>query len=522
MNINNGKCDHLSSHKMVNRVALGSLLGFMGLGISFLRQVLLVPLFLLGWGASLYGEWMTLYALVGYLTLTDIGMNMYVINRLNHCYSTGQLDEYRRILHSSLLLFSAIVAAVYCLFVLSILTLPVNNWLNIKIMGKSTLVLAAVILGGRVLFAIPMGVITGLYQTFGEFPRGVIIRNLQQFGTVTLICLILLFGGGVVEIAGAELITFLGFTLLIIYDIKKRHPDIDIGFQASDLRLAMTFLGPGLLFFLIKLSNGLTIQGSVLVVSVFAGGASVAVFVVHRTLLNLMRQFVGFFCSALWPELTSLEALGKYDKLRVVHRLTVKLMFLSTVFISIWLHFAGKDIIELWTLNKITFHQILFDTFLLYLIVQTPYSTSGTFLAAINRHKSVCICSILSSAMGIGLAIVLVRYMGMVGVVAGLLIGDALLSSWFIPLNTCRIIGENFSNLWKGTLVRGFPIISAGIGVGWFVSKLTNLHVILNILITGLAILSSGVILGWFFWLNRQERNELLSIKQRLGLKWRG
>jgi len=491
------------------RVTLGSLAVIIGQGINVFRQIVLVPLCLWVWGVQLYGEWLALYAMIAYLSILDFGMQMYVVNRLNQCYSVNRLSDYNRILHSALVLYLSI-AVVAGIFISGfIVSVPIEQWLNFDLMDHSVAAVVAILLAVQLIFSIPQGLILGLYRTFGEFPRGATIRNIQQILIFGLMALTLLLGGNVVHVAAIQLIPLAGVTAFVLSDIRRRRPEIKIGFKEADWSLAVTFLGPSLLFFLIQISGVVTIQGSMLVVSTLAGSAYVAVFAVHRTLANFVRQIVGALTNALWPELTSLEAMGDYYRLRDVHRLFVKVSFAICVFAGIWLHFVGRDIISLWTRDRISFDQQLFDVFLLYLILQAPWLASSVFPAAFNQHRNLAVCYIVSSVLGLTLSVLLFRFFGIAGVAMGVLIADLLVCGWIVPFQTCRMLGESIRRFWFEVVMRGQPVILAVWGCAWVLQSimLSSAGRILTIgLTTGLL----GMVLGYVFWLDKTERLQVL------------
>jgi len=492
------------------RVTIGSLAVIMGQGINILRQVLLVPLFLWAWGAQLYGEWLALYAVVAYLSILDFGMQMYVVNRLNQCYSVNRLSDYNRVLHSALVLYLSIAAVAGVSLASVTFNVPIEQWLNFKFMNHTVAALVTVLLVVQLIFAIPQGLILGLYRTFGEFPRGTMIRNLQQISIFGLTALTILLGGGVVHVAAVQLLPLAGITAFVLRDLKKRRPEIRIGIKEADWRLAVTFLGPSLLFFLIQVSGVITIQGSIIVVSVLAGSAYVAIFAVHRTLTNFIRQMVGALTNALWPELTSLEAKGDYDKLRVLHRSFVKMSFSVCVFAGIWLHFIGKDIISVWTMGRLVFDQKLFDVFLLYLMFQAPWLASSVFPAAFNRHRNLAVCYIVSAVLGIAFSLFLFRFLGITGVALGLLIADVLVCGWFVPLQTCRILDESVKKFWLEVVVRGLPVIVVVWSGAWFLQSAVSSSVT-RIIIVGLTVGLLGAVCGYAFWLDKPERLQVVN-----------
>ncbi|MFX0208320.1 MAG: hypothetical protein ACFFDT_20215 [Candidatus Hodarchaeota archaeon] len=497
--------------RIIRRLTLGSIAVFMGQGINILGQILVVPLFLWAWGPQLYGEWLALYAVVAYFSLLDFGMQAYVINRLNQCYSVGQLKDYSCILHSALVLYLSVAIVAVSLTTAALSLAPVEQWLNFKLMDHQISAIVAIFLATQIIFAIPQGLIIGLYRTLGEFPRGATIRNLRQGCTLGFVALVLLFGGNVIHVAAIQLIPPLGAVAFALRDLKNRHPELNIGLAQSHWKMAITFLAPSLLFFLIQISNALILQGSIIVVSVFAGSPYVAVFAIHRTLTNLIRQIVGSLNNALWPELTTLEATDNYSLLRVVHRSFVKISFGICVIAGIWLHFVGKDIMSLWTLGRITFDQRLLDVFIIYLIFQAPWLASGLFPASFNRHRNLAICYFLSAVSGLGLALGLVRHLGIVGVALGLLIADILVCGWFVPLDTCRILGDNVRKFWVSVAMRGFPVIA----LGWVVTRLAIVYIsppIPRILVALASLTLIALCAGYFLWLNKAEKRNISSL----------
>src|SRR5262245_54005084 len=114
------------------RVAKGTLANVLGQVLNIAGQLALVPILLRYWGNQTYGEWLALSAMVAYLSTLDLGMQTYVVNRLNQCYSLGQMDEYTRVLHSGLLVNLAIPLAGFCIALPLLFTAPLGRWLQLQ------------------------------------------------------------------------------------------------------------------------------------------------------------------------------------------------------------------------------------------------------------------------------------------------------------------------------------------------------------------------------------------------------
>jgi O-antigen/teichoic acid export membrane protein len=498
---------------LIRRVGLGWLATFLGQVINFAGRVVSIPLFLAMWGNEKYGEWLTLYAFVGYLTVMDFGMQPYVVNRLITFYSLKKLDDYKRILHSALSL--SVVIALTAMTVLTCLafTLPLSSWLHLKFsVGFHGLIL--VLLAGQIVFAIPMGLIRSVYASVGEYPRGMMTANVQQFFLYGLTIFILFAGGGLLSVAAIQLLPLFGITLFILFDLPRRHPEIQIGVKKREWALAFNLFLPSLFFFLIYLSNAILLSGSILVVNAVLGAASVAVFATIRTMCNLIQQFIGLIKTPLWPEINAFEAEKDYEKLRIAHQLLVKVSFWACGSMVVFLHFFGKDIINLWIGGKIIFDQRLLDLFLIYLTSQIIWSSSSLILVATNHHRKFSICQITSSISGLGLAIILASHMGLSGIVLGLFLADIATCLWFVPRESCKLIGESLRKFWTDCVLRGIPILLIVSFIAWWIGSMIEspiFSIVLALLSVGIAVTG----MGYFFWLNAAERMRITPVALR-------
>ena len=81
---------------LTKRVTRGGIFTVLNQMTDALRYVFLVPLFLSAWGSQVYGEWLTISALVAYLSFANAGIHNYVVNSLTQSYSQGDLIKYTK------------------------------------------------------------------------------------------------------------------------------------------------------------------------------------------------------------------------------------------------------------------------------------------------------------------------------------------------------------------------------------------------------------------------------------------
>ncbi|MEA1926827.1 MAG: lipopolysaccharide biosynthesis protein [Candidatus Auribacterota bacterium] len=506
-----------SNQQRAHRVALGSLISFAGNIINIFGRVFLVPLFLKSWGTERYGEWLTLFAAVGYMSMLDLGIQNYVINKLNQCYSTGRSREYGYVLRSALKVSVISCSLIILLIAVILPLLPLGKWFHFTQTGHSLVVLVTCLLAVQIVARIPSGIITGLYRTMGEFHRGAILVNIKVIMVFLITGAALISGGGFAILALLQLVPILVITLYVFRDMRRRHPEIKLGFKGGSMKKGFSFLLPASPFFLIRISTLTVFSGSTMIVATQLGPAVVAVFSTLRTLAHVTKQIPQAINIALWPELTSLEARKEYRTLRKIQLFMVKIGFSISVCLAMFIHFCGKDIVNLWTRGRIPYDSGLMNIFLIYLALQLIWTLSGTFQAAFNLPALGSFCSIASTVLGLFLAYFLTRSYGAAGTVGGLFIAELFICGIIIPARTCRILGESLFKFFREVFFRALPGVAFLYLFGHrFRQLLSPLDPIYVIIIFGTVIMTTGLALSYFLYLNRDERKRLFSLLRGL------
>ncbi len=419
---------------MRKRLIQGIGANFLGQFINLASRVLLVPLFLTAWGAAVYGEWLLLTSIAAYLTLTDLGGQLYIVNRLTQAYALRDLPLFRKILHTGLRLFLIIPLAAFVVFVGVILLFPPGSLLQITITSPRVVFLVLAILAFQLVFSLPQGILVGVYRAVELLPRGVMLANSMQLATSILIALGLWLQGGLVTIACMQLLPFLVVALVAGWDLNRRFPQFHLlWLREADLSYGLTFIKPSLHFFGIQLAQAFSIQGTVLVVGMALGSVQVVVFSTMRTIINLIRSFFEQISQASWPELTRLDSQHDEEKFFLLFRAIFRSTLIAAVIFMAIFHFWGEDLYHFWLRKTVSYQPRVMDLFLIYMGQLLIWLTCSHPLMAINRHRTLAKMIVVSSTLNIGLAYLGGRQLGLPGVILGMITGDLLLPCWFVP-----------------------------------------------------------------------------------------
>ncbi len=466
----------------------------------------LVPLYLKYWSAGLYGEYLALFAAVSYLTSLDIGMQQAAINRLTQAYAKGDLVEYRSVLDTAAAFYLILAAAVSCLVAGVAHLLPISRWIGLRVTSPATAQAVLILLAAYSVWSMPMRLITATYQTMGNMARSQWIANAQQVLVVLFCATVLLFGGGMLATASAQLLTVALVVSFVLFEIRHRRPAFFPGVSQARLSVLKELAHPSMLFALLLAGNLIAYQGSTLLISATMGSLAVVVLSISKAIIDVIRQALYSITLALCPEFARMEALGEFENLRRTHRLVMAVTGAITLALAAVLWYEGPQMISLWTHGRVEPDVILLRLFLILLALQTPWAASSTVATATNRHQVQAVGYFFAAISGISLIAALVRYLGIWAVPVGLAFGEALGCYHFVIKATCRMIGEPYAafalRFWLGfavvaaaVLATAWAIHSTGVGltlVRWFVM--------------GVLTLAVSVICAWRVWLNASDR----------------
>jgi O-antigen/teichoic acid export membrane protein len=500
-----------AARQRFNSVATGTLANVLGQILNIGGQLALVPILLHYWGTEIYGEWLALSAMVTYLATLDLGMQTYVVNRLNQCYSVNDMEEYTRVLHTGFLVNLLIPALGFAVTLPLILMAPLTKWLQLRDTDPSTAAWVTVLLSLQVVYSIGYGVVVGIYRTINEYARGQMIMNVRFLFNVLLTVGIVLYGGQMRAVATAQLALLVATSILVYIDLVRRRPEIRIGFSRADWRLGLQFIGPSSMFLGIQISGAVAIQGSTILVSSMFGAATLVVFASLRTLSNMIKQATATVQLALWPEFTALDAQSEQKSLRMLHLLGAKVVMAIAVCSTVFLITVGDRLVAFWTRGRIAYDEALMVALLVWACSQAHWFSSAILISACNRQKIVLRAHATAAIGGFLLGYVLAHWFGVVGFVYGLAGADIVICGIGLPYLACKTIGESRLKFFNEVTARSALLLAATYFGVRFVLPLAGAagNGVRDFVSAGLLTCILGAVAAYVMALNSFERNRL-------------
>lgn len=453
---------------LLDRVVHGTLALSLVTAVNMAGQLATVPVAMLAWGAPRYGEWVALSALVGFLTLADLGVQPHVVNQMTASHARGDRKAFLADLHSAFRLQGLVVTALFALGAAVLALLPIRRWYGVATASRLEVYLTVLLLGAELLIAVVTGPLGGVYRATGRFTRGALVTVVQRLlffgGQLGL----MLAGKGFAALALARVALSLLITAWLIVDLRRTLPWFEISLTKlrGDLRAGLKMLGPGSLFILTGLADYLTLQGTVLVVQTLAGGAEVTQLATQRTMVNMARMLASQLPIVLWPEITAMSARGELARLLRVHRSMAKMVAFLTGALLFALLPLGRTVYGLWTLRSLSFDPALYAIMAAQTVAWGIWSSSSTVLVATNRQARLAKFLVANAVVTLGLAVLLVPRLGVRGAALAALFADLAVMAWSAPRAACELTGDRlpaFAREVLGALFLGL-LVPAGFG----------------------------------------------------------
>ena len=432
-----------------------------GLIVRAVVQVGAVSILAAVWGLQLYGEWLILAAVPAYIAVSDIGL-----------FTAASNDMIMRVARDdregALVTFQASTAAVTVLFALVVVVLfavaaaaPLASWLNLEVISENTAAGVLVILGLNTMLVAYAGVLYGVLASEGLYGEGVF-----ALAGITLIefcglAAVVLLGGGPALAAGAMFATRLPGTMAMFLYARRRVPWLLLGRPVGVGRALKPLITPSLASAAFPAGFALNIQGMVILVGVVLGPASTAVFSTLRTMSRLIVQALASVPAVIAPEISKAFAEDDIDRLRSLHRRGCQAVVWIAAPIVAILALFGQSIVSTWTSGTVEAQGGLLYLFLAVAALSALWLTSLAVMFARNRHQSLAIYFVVSSALALPVAYLSLQAWGLDGAAASRMLEAVMV---VVTLRqTIPAAGDTFVG-WLGQVMKPPPLRAILVG----------------------------------------------------------
>lgn len=417
-----------------SRIVSGSLASWARIGVTFVTQLLLVPVYLSYWSPELYGLWLSVLAFVAIWTTLDFGHAEYLgfeflkLGRSNR-------DEISLRLWSSIGLAFGVglieltIIGLIVYYDLAGILLGDISIANVNVMRDSGLVIMALYFAW-----LTNGYIAGILQRalypFGYYPRTSwwAVGNSVIVSAAPIVAIIM--GADLLKAGLALAFADVIYNLVYWFDLVRLarveniwFKKIQLSYGFKDYRNSLVLSGKS---FLEKLRH----QGIRVILAPLSGAGGVAAFSTMRTGANVALQGLSTITNPMLPEL--MRFLNQQDQQRTeavfgMVWMVVILLAPAVVILQVFV----EPLYIIWTRDSISFDPLLFGLLslgvLIYGLAQPPISV----IRGNNLLKPQLLIAMLASVIVVGGMFLLVPVLGILGAAIALLASEIIVFSYF-------------------------------------------------------------------------------------------
>lgn len=495
-----------------NRMIINTLSNYISLVIRLILSLILTRVLFLALPREHYGMWALLWSIFGYSLLLDFGFGTSLQKYTSEVLVKKDWERYSRLV--STVFFS------YCLMSLLLIAFTLTLSLFLDRIFKFELGTDY-----RVIFII-FGIGTALVFPFGFFSeilRGlqeIKLRNLVQISffivnfalMVTVVKLGLSLKGMTVVTIGVNLLT----NLTLGYLSFKKLPRLKISPALFDLKLLRSVMSFSIYAYIIMFSNLIIFKTDQLVISIFSAISLVALYQIASRVAEIFRQFSTQFLDNLGPVAASLFSARQENKLQEILIQSNRLVgFIATLLfiplfiyirplLAIWLKLEESDGINSARLLLIS----------MYILVVFRSSTVQVLLMA-GKERILTIVALIECTANLVLSIVLIHFMGIIGVALGTLIPNLILAFSFNIPAACRFARISFPAYFKSSVLRTALTALPIAAFAYLLYRLSYPGDLLRLLLySGLTVMIY-IVLYYFAGLHSWERGELIGMLRK-------
>lgn len=415
--------------KRVFVVASANYLGRFGQAIAVLVTL---PLARQSLNPELFGVWMMLSALLGFMAFADLGIGNGILNQATKAKATGD----QQMLRQTLVTGYAITASVGVLLLISWFAWTQYSIEPTALAGEISTENRAEVLKALSIFAlilainipaslilrVQLGVQQGYLNGFNQLAYALL--------TVTLVPLTLYWGGGVAELVLATLgvqamVNTLNSALwLHKNDMFHGHNWI----QSLDTKTASLLLRMGSMFFLLQLAVAFAFQSDAIVITQVLGQSAYGDFAVIQKLFLFISMLLSAAMLGLWPAFG--DALARNQKVwakKALKRGMVMSAVVTLLGVSA-LAAAMPWILKYWMKSSVQPMWGLILVLAVWTVIDGVANVAAAFMNGANIIRAQVVLAMLMALTAFGGKWVLTPSLGATGAILSTILAYCLIS----------------------------------------------------------------------------------------------
>ncbi len=356
--------------------------------ISAIIQIFGVPLCLTYWGASYYGEWLLLFTIPGYLSISDFGLGTSSSSEMAIMEQNNRRNEIPKLLRSvfwfiviwSLIPFGILLASNYAW--------SWYGWLKLSFIKETEFKATFPLLILYIYLSLFLTVPLNYYRVIKKYYIERYISAAYKVFEFLMLMILVMNEYGVFAVALGYLLLRIIYFIYLVIDLYRRSEQFRLWPITIKFSEVKRIFQPGVSGLLFMLGGSLLNQGLSTIVGLNFGPQKLVMFNTVRMLVNITKQMVGIINLSVFSEFSYAYGAGHWSLLRKLFRVSLTVNILLSTVTSVGLFFLSDILVDWWTNGAVMMDTTFTTLFIVYAFLGIISTVSITLLSATNHYRN--------------------------------------------------------------------------------------------------------------------------------------
>lgn len=446
------------AESLSRKVARNSAYSALGYFISVAILFFLTPYVISKLGAQMYGAWVLISALTGYVGLTDVGIGLSFQKFVAEYYARGDSDAINKIVTCGLAFYAALAAVLIgssLLFVDPLLTLFAVPASLLQV-SRTVLFITILNLALGNAFSVISSILNGMQL--------IDVTKKIEIATVTLRVLLYLAalegGTGIVGLALAETaLLFINVACNFIY-LRRVFPGLRLIPRRRDFDIFRTLFSYGGKLQVSRIADLVNFQLDRLIVSRYVGLEYVVFADVGGRLLSRLRILPLILLSTLVPAVSELQALNQPEKIRLAFERSSKILAVCAIPLFVFVAAFAHLIMRVWFDPSYAMAAFTMQILALGYLLNVMTASISFFAQGMGDLRPQMRTAVIQASLNLILSLAFVALIGYYGAMIGTTLSLIIGAIYFVLAFT-RILSSTLLNILRASAL---PLAASVLG----------------------------------------------------------
>lgn len=494
----------------VNQVKAGAVLSYISIFIYIIIGLVYTPIMLRLLGQAEYGLYSLIGALVGYLSLLDLGLGNAIVRYTARNRAIGSKEDEYNLNGMFLVIYSII--AIITVAIGTILYINIDNMFGATLtsveLSKARVMMLLLIFNFAISF--PLSIFGSLIQAYEKFIFFKLLAIIKNILTPLIILPILYIGHGAVAMVVIHTVVNVAFLLInMVYCFRVL--EVKIYFRKFDWVLLSEIVGYSFFIFLNVIVDKIYWSTGQFILGIVSGTVMVAIYALAMQLNTMYIMFSTAVSGVLLPRITMMVANNASNK--ELSELMIRIGRIQYIVMALILSgfiLFGQAFVNLWAGKNYSEVYYILLLIMIPLTIPLIQNVGIAILQAKNMQGFRSVVYIIIAIFNVLASIPLAKMWGGFG--CAIATGTSLIIGNIIIMNIYyhRKIGLNIPLFWRNITLMSFPVILAllcGYGINYLIVSDSILFLSIKIILYS----SIYIFIMWFLALNKYEKELFIS-----------